>query len=115
MPRPVPAGIEAFGLQVIGMHSRAKQERHLHGAVPLALSAISMAMLALVLTVVPWLAFCCIVLAMCGLVAIEGPAWSWPAAWLQQEDAVMGMSGALCAVQVAACRALIVLVLQRQA
>lgn len=80
--------------QGVAAHSRVKQERHLHGAVPLAIAAITMAALALLLTPLPWLAFCCMVLSLSSLEAIQGPAWSWPAVWLPQEEAVMGMQAA---------------------
>ena len=77
-------------LQVVGAHSKATRERHWHGAVPLAIAAVSMAALALLLTAIPWLAFCCMVLAMAGADAIQGPTWTWPAVLLRKEVAVMG-------------------------
>ncbi len=81
--------------QINARLAKKAEERQWHGAVPLLLGAVALALMPAFMGHVTWLAFVCLSLAAAGIWAIHGPLLSWPAAILQGTNAAAGANPSL--------------------
>jgi hypothetical protein len=71
--------------------AKKAEERQWHGAVPLLVGAVALALMPAFMGRVTWAAFAFLSLAAAGIWAVHGPLLSWPAAILQGTNAAAGL------------------------
>lgn len=86
----VPFGVASVIMVVWGRHSDRMGERVWHTAVPLALTAATLASTLLTNSLVPTIAILC--LAVTGTYAIKGPFWALSTEWLSASTAAAGIA-----------------------
>ncbi|CAL8464997.1 g4532 [Coccomyxa elongata] len=88
----IPFGLASICMLINARLAKKAEERQWHGAVPLLLGAVALALMPAFMGHVTWLAFVCLSLAAAGIWAIHGPLLSWPAAILQGTNAAAGFA-----------------------
>jgi ACS family tartrate transporter-like MFS transporter len=86
----VPYLVAAVGMVYWSKRSDRKNERRLHSAIPLAVSAIGM--IAAGMTANPYLAMFCMTVALTGLYSFKSPFWALPPLFLSQASAAVAIA-----------------------
>ena len=77
-------------LQVVARMAKSANDRHWHGAVPVLIAAVALAVMPMFMSRMAWAAFACLSIGAFGIWAGHGPLMSWPAAFLSGTNAASG-------------------------
>lgn len=78
--------------QVVARMAKSANDRHWHGAVPVLIGAVALAVMPVFMSRVAWAAFTCLSIGAFGIWAVHGPLMSWPAVILSGTNAASGES-----------------------
>ncbi|CAL5229393.1 g12711 [Coccomyxa viridis] len=88
----IPFGIASIGMLVVARMAKSANDRHWHGAVPVLIGAVALAVMPVFMSRVAWAAFTCLSIGAFGIWAVHGPLMSWPAVILSGTNAASGFA-----------------------
>ena len=87
---PLEASQHSSAPQVVARMAKSANDRHWHGAVPVLIGAVALAVMPVFMSRVAWAAFACLSIGAFGIWAVHGPLMSWPAVILSGTNAASG-------------------------